>query len=61
MTGVTRVDRTEGGEDVKGGGREKSIWRRRRRKIVADGTDGQVGTKALLEVLADLKNINLNI
>ena len=47
VTGVTRVDRTEGGEDVKGGGREKSIWRRRRRKIVADGTDGQAGTKAL--------------
>ena len=40
MTGVTRGDRTEEGEEGKGEGEEggEERVRRRRRKIVADGT-----------------------
>ena len=50
MTGVTRGSGTEGGEEGKGEGEEERA-RGRRGKIVADGK----GSKALKEVLADLK------
>ena len=58
VTRVTRVTRVDGTERGEGRERGEELRRRRRRKFVRDGSDGRTGSKALQEVLAELKGKN---